>query len=223
MIKAIQNILKFLSKVDNADAAMQLAQFTVRVLMNSLSMSTSLRPLLSAIGSSRSLFSLGKVAEELKRCATLGIVKKPSLSLDSMLPLIGSSSMLGFWATDHYTLLTCRPPSPNAARFLLIATLCKFCMDTRAYVQERRRIIDEEGESEETILGFPTAPVSPLLRNNLKNYIVNTTKTACDAVLALEGTGAVQMPTEFVCCCGILSALLFIRSATSGRKKKVRN
>ena len=222
MNKAVQDILKFLSKVDNADAAMQLAQFTVRVLMNSLSVSTSLAPLLNAIGSSRSLFSLGKVVEELQRCAALGITKKASLSLDDMLPLIGSSSMLGFWATDHYTFLTCRPPSPNAARFLLIATLCKFCMDTKAYVRERRRIIEEEeeGEPEETVLGLSAAPSSTLLRNNFKKYITTTTKTACDAVLALEGTGAVQMPTSFVCCCGILSALLFIHSASCGEEEE---
>lgn len=220
MNKAITDILKFLSKVDNADAAMQLAQFTVRVLMNSLSASTSLKPLLTSICSARSLFSLGKVVEELQRCATLNFFKNPSLSFDEVLPLIGSSSMLGFWATDHYSLLTCSPPSPNAARFLLIASLCKFIIDTKAYVKERKRIIVEEGESEETFWGFPTAPLPPLLRNNLKKYIANTSKTVCDAVLALEGTGAVDMPTEFVCCCGIVSALLFIRSAYNGGKKK---
>lgn len=219
MNKAISDVLRFLSKVDNADAAMQLAQFTVRVLMNSLSMTRQLSPLLSAICSGRSLFSLGKVIEELQRCATLGLFKKPKLSLDRALPLIGSSSMLGFWATDHYTLLTCSPPSPNAARFLLIACLCKFCMDTKAYVQERRCIVEEEGESEETVLELPAAPLSPLLRGNLHNYVLNTTKTVCDGVLALEGTGAVRMPSGFVSCCGILSALLFIRSACTSCEK----
>ena len=212
MNRTICSILRFLSKVDNADAAMQLAQFTVRVLMNSLSVRTSLAPLHSAIASGRSLFALGKVVEELQRCASLGFTQKPSLTLGAVLPLIESSTMLGFWAADHYALLTSTPPSPNAARFLLIATLCRFCSDTLAYVHEKRRIIEEEGESDETVLQLPEAPLGPLQRENFKKYLLKSTKTICDAVLALDGTNAVRMPTGFVCCCGVLSALLYIRS-----------